>query len=72
MTVSGPEAVTGTSTGTVRVTSSPRYERMRIFSGTVRPGRTFVVSSQMRSIVAVRGSSVAVIAMSMPSISTGS
>jgi hypothetical protein len=72
ITVSVPVAFDGIAIGMSRVTSSPRYERMSTFSGTVRPGRTSVVSSQTRSMVAVRGSSDEAMLMSSASISTGS
>src|SRR5262249_20729801 len=65
-----PLALAGIWIGTVRSSSSPRYVRSSILSGTVRPARGRMSSSQTRSSTAVFGCSTVVTLRSIPSSST--
>ena len=68
--VSVPLAFAGIAIGIVLSRSSPRYVRKSTFSGTVRPARGRVSSTQTRSTVAVSGSSVDLTVSSRLSMST--
>ena len=69
-TVSSLGAFAGISIGSVEIFSSPRYERVSTFSGTVRPARGRMSSSHTRSMLTERGVSLALTVTSRPSTVT--